>query len=150
MHQIDLFSNTPRERGLNRGVNAGNEGVARGELRESPCEVPKRNRAGPMLTCDREAGTPPSRGRGSRSTSRDALADHKETGKLGAQQQAVFSVLTRSGLAFTRAELAKQLGMTHGAACGRINELMKLGLVVETERRVCSVTGANSHGVRAR
>lgn len=89
-------------------------------------------------------------GRGSRDTSKDALAEHRSSGKLGAQQQAVYAALTKSGQAFTRAELAKHLDMTHGAACGRVNELMKLGLVVETERRTCAVTGSKSHGVRAK
>ena len=151
MQQAELFSsNTPRERGLNRGVNAGNEGVARGGLRESPCEVPKRNRAGPMTTCDQEAGTPPLRGRGSRDTSKDALAEHRSSGKLGAQQQQVFAALTRSGQAFTRAELAQRTGIRLSAICGRISELLALQVITEGPRRQCGVTGKNSHVLEAR
>jgi len=150
MQQAELFSsNTPRERGLNRGVNAGNEGVARGGLRESPCEVPKRNRAGPMTTSDQEAGTPPSRGRGMRDTSRDGLAEHRSSGKLGAQQQQVFAALTKSGQAFTRAELAANTGLPVSSICGRVKELLDLQVVVEDPRRPCSVTGKAAHPVRS-
>lgn len=150
MQQAELFlSNTPRERGLNRGVNAGNEGVARGGLRESPCEVPKRNRAGPMTTCDQEAGTPPLRGRGSRDTSKDALAEHRSSGKLGAQQQVVFAALTKSGQAFTRAELAQRTGIRLSAICGRASELLALQVIKEGPRRQCSVTGKNAHVLEA-
>lgn len=138
MQQLDLLD-APRGLGIPLTTMKKPEGVGSSQ--------PQAARKGTRADYTAEPSTDQ---RGMRSTSRDGLADHKETGKLGAQQQAVFSVLTRTGMAFTRAELAKQLGMTHGAACGRINELMKLHLVVETERRVCSVTGANSHGVRAR
>lgn len=87
--------------------------------------------------------------RGMRSTSRDALADHKETGKLGKQQQAVFSVLTLTGMAFTRAELAKHMGLPCSSICGRVKELLDLQVIVEDSRRPCAVTGKSAHAVRA-
>jgi len=118
-------------------------------LRESPCEVPKRNRAGPMTTSDQEAGTPPSRGRGMRDTSRDGLAEHRATGKLGAQQQQVFAALTKSGQAFTRAELAQRTGIRLSAICGRASELLALQVIKEGPRRQCSVTGKNAHVLEA-
>lgn len=87
--------------------------------------------------------------RGMRSTSRDALAEHKETGKLGAQQQKVFSVLTRTGMAFTRAELAARTGLPVSSICGRVRELLDLRVIVEDSRRPCAVTGKSAHAVRA-
>ena len=131
MQQADLFQNPPAAM---RPMPAG---------RTNPFPSDSARPARNALT-----GHPDQRGR--RDTSKDALACHRETGKLSAQQQQVFAVLTRTVQAFTRAELAAQLGMTHGAACGRVNELMKLGLIVETERRTCLVTGASSHGVRVK
>jgi len=87
--------------------------------------------------------------RGSRDTSRDAFVDHKETGKLGKQQQAVFSVLTRSGLAFTRAELAQHMGISGASICGRVKELLDLKIIVEDPRRPCTVTKKSAHPVRS-
>lgn len=145
MHQIDMFTNTPRERGLNRGVNAGNEGVARGELRESPCEVPKRNRAGPMTTCDGEAGTPPSRGRGKRDTSRDAYAQVNLSQR---EEEVLRYVLAYPGRDWTRAELAKAMGWRDGPMCGRVNALVAKGRLIEGPARDCTV-GKRGHAVRA-
>ncbi len=88
--------------------------------------------------------------RGMRDTSREAFADHKETGRLGKQQQAVFSALTRSGLAFTRAELAQHMGIPVASICGRVKELLDLKVIVEDARRPCSVTQKNAHPVRAK
>lgn len=84
-------------------------------------------------------------GRGSRDTSRDGLAEHRATGKLGAQQQQVFAVLTRTGQAFTRAELAQRTGIRLSAICGRISELLALQVIKEGPRRQCGVTGKNAH-----
>ena len=97
----------------------------------------------------RNASTGQPDNRGMRSTSRDGLADHKETGKLGKQQQAVFSVLTLTGMAFTRAELAQRTGIRLSAICGRSRELLDLQLIKEGPRRQCSVTGKNAHVLEA-
>lgn len=97
----------------------------------------------------RNASTGQPDNRGMRSTSRDGLADHKETGKLGKQQQAVFSVLTLTGMAFTRAELAKHMGLPCSSICGRVKELLDLRVIVEDPRRPCAVTGKSAHPVRA-
>lgn len=90
-----------------------------------------------------------STGRGSRSTSRDALVEHRETGKLSAQQQQVFAALTRTGQAFTRAELARHTGLPTSSICGRVKELLDLLVIVEDPRRPCAVTGKSAHPVRS-
>jgi len=97
-----------------------------------------------------KATATPTRGRGLRDTSIAAYHAHKDSGKLGARQKQVYELLCRSGLDYTRAEIARAIGMTPGAACGRVNELLGLGVVVETPRRACKVTGASSHGVRVK
>jgi len=121
MQQVDLFSNNPAP-ALN---------------------IPHKS---PGANPVRRASTV---GRGSRDTSRDALAEHKETGRLGKQQQVVFAVLTRSGQAFTRAELAANTGLPVSSICGRVKELLDLQVVVEDPRRPCSVTGKAAHPVRS-
>lgn len=88
-------------------------------------------------------------GRGGRDTSRDAMAEHRSSGKLGAQQQQVFAALTRSGQAFTRAELAQRTGIRLSAICGRSRELLDLQVIKEGPRRQCSVTGKNAHVLEA-
>ena len=97
----------------------------------------------------RNASTGQPDNRGMRSTSRDAMAEHRETGKLGAQQQQVFAALTKSGQAFTRAELAQRTGIRLSAICGRSRELLDLQLIKEGPRRQCSVTGKNAHVLEA-
>lgn len=87
--------------------------------------------------------------RGSRDTSRDAFAEHRETGKLGKQQQQVFAVLTRTGQAFTRAELAARTGLPVSSICGRVRELLDLKVIVEDPRRPCTVTKKSAHPVRS-
>jgi len=68
---------------------------------------------------------------------------------LGAQQQQVFAALTRSGQAFTRAELAQRTGIRLSAICGRVSELLALQVIKEGSRRQCSVTGKNAHVLEA-
>ncbi len=98
-----------------------------------------------------EAPGPLVDGRGKRDTSRDAHRTLRDTGKLSAREREVYALLCRHPERnFTRAEIAKATGMTHGAACGRVHSLRDLGLIVETPRRRCGVTGAESHGLRCR
>jgi len=89
-------------------------------------------------------------GRGRCDTSRDALAEHRSSGKLGAQQQIVYAALTKSGQAWTRAELAAKTGLPVASICGRVRELLDLQMLVEEPRRPCSVSRKNAHPVRAR
>jgi len=88
--------------------------------------------------------------RGLRDTSRTAYAGIKANGKLGKQQQEIYSHLTQNAHRdYTRAEIAAALGMRLSSVCGRVSELLKLQVLRETNRRECRMTGINSHGVTA-
>mgnify|MGYP002365379221 CR=1 FL=1 len=85
-----------------------------------------------------------------RDTSREAIRDHRSSGKLTRQQQQVVDFLhAHPGQGYTRAELAHATGITLSAVCGRVNELVKLQRIVEPYRRRCTVTGKNAWTVRA-
>jgi hypothetical protein len=45
----------------------------------------------------------------------------------------------------TRAELAARLNIRVASVCGRVNELLEAGLIVELDRRKCIETGAKAH-----
>lgn len=75
-----------------------------------------------------------------RQTSLDAYHELRGTGKLGDRQKEVFEAFLKYG-ACTDRELA---ALMHQADPNQVrprrNELMKLGLVREVERRQCSIT----------
>lgn len=49
----------------------------------------------------------------------------------------------KSGL--TRQEISKKSGVPINAVCGRVNELIQRGSVIEGDRRACRVTGIQAH-----
>lgn len=51
-------------------------------------------------------------------------------------------------LELTRAELQEVTGMRSGSVCGRVFELVDLGVLEERPRRTCRVTGESSHALR--
>jgi predicted transcriptional regulator len=81
-------------------------------------------------------------------TSRDAYAVHKANGKLGAQQERIVAFLGERHGAWTRSEIAEATGIKLSAVCGRINEMVASGIVEDTPRRPCRVTGSSAHPVR--
>lgn len=72
-------------------------------------------------------------------TSIDAYHDHRDTGKLGQQAQQILSAMIE-GERYSRRELARALGMELSSVCGRVNELLQIGLLAEGEPRRCSIT----------
>ena len=93
----------------------------------------------------------PKQGRGIRDTSRAAFHADRDSGKLSRRQREVYTLLCQvPERDMTRAEIAQALGMTAGAACGRVKELLDIGVIVETPRRRCAQTGAESHGVKSK
>jgi predicted transcriptional regulator len=68
--------------------------------------------------------------------------------RLGTQQRTVVEYLEEHRRAFTRNELALATGLALSAICGRVNELVKAGALVECPRRRCHVTGKSAHPVR--
>jgi hypothetical protein len=81
-------------------------------------------------------------------TSLDAYREHRESGELGAQQKKIMLFFHLKGGEHTRSELAEKIPMRLSSVCGRVNELIDLGFLVEGFRRPCKVTGRNAHPVK--
>lgn len=86
---------------------------------------------------------------GPRDTSRMAYKQHKQEGKAAIQADAILDLLKEAGHGMTRNEIGRDLKIPLSSVCGRVNELMKAGSVTDEPRRKCSVTGRNSHEVKA-
>ena len=83
------------------------------------------------------------------STSIANYHEHRRSGKLGEQAQAILDFLAaRKNSNFSRAELAEHLGLRLSSVCGRINELIKGGHVTERPKRSCLITGKTICPVR--
>ena len=84
-----------------------------------------------------------------RDTSLEAYDDLKVEGILGAQQSDIMElfVLYRNR-DFTRSEIAHETGIRLSAVCGRVNELIKAGHLVDDDRRQCRITGRSCHAVK--
>jgi hypothetical protein len=72
-------------------------------------------------------------------TSLFAYLEHKETGKVGKQAQLILSRMD-FGKHYSRRELINLTGLELSSICGRVNELLQVGLLEETDSRPCSVT----------
>jgi hypothetical protein len=72
-------------------------------------------------------------------TSLFAYDEHKETGKVGRQARLILSRMD-FGVDYSRRELIKLTGLELSSICGRVNELLQVGLLKELEQRSCSVT----------
>lgn len=81
-----------------------------------------------------------------RDTSIEAYIDHERSGELSRQQQELLKAFVR-GRDYSRAELAMASGIRLSAVCGRVNELVKIGQLVEAPTRACKVTGRTVHPV---
>ena len=81
-------------------------------------------------------------------TSLDAYREHRESGELGAQQKKVMLFFHLKGGEHTRSELSERIPMRLSSVCGRVNELIDLGYLVECQRRPCKVTGRSAHPVK--
>lgn len=79
-------------------------------------------------------------------TSREAYKEHRDTGKLGQQAQRILTAMI-DGQGYSRRELARAMGLELSSVCGRVNELLQVGLLVEGEARRCSVTHKRIHPV---
>ena len=80
-----------------------------------------------------------------RDTSLEAYVEHAETGKLNEQQQTIMYFMRFKPDGVTRNELSTGTTMRLSSVCGRVNELIKKGLLEDGPRRKCSITGKNSH-----
>lgn len=69
------------------------------------------------------------------------------TGKLGAQQKTILSVV-RPGVDYSLQELCRLTGLQINAVSGRVYDLKKLKLLSIGETRPCSITGKTIHPVQ--
>lgn len=83
------------------------------------------------------------------STSIAAYVEHKDTGKLGRQASAILERMSPTK-DYSRKELARLTGFELSAICGRVNELLAVGMLEELASRKCSITGKNIHPVKLR
>ena len=72
-------------------------------------------------------------------TSVIAYNEHKVSGKVGQQSNFLLNYM-KSGVSYSRRELAKQTGIELSSVCGRINELLEMGLIEEGTKRKCLIT----------
>lgn len=83
------------------------------------------------------------------STSAENYELHLRSGKVGTQKERVLAFLRANQYHnFSRAELAKELGLPLSSICGRVNELMETGVISERPQRLCAITGNTINPVR--
>ena len=75
-----------------------------------------------------------------RESSRAAYDELRDTGRLGRQQQTILDQI-KPGRDYSLRELSRLTILEINAVSGRVNDLKKLNLLVEGEKRACTVTG---------
>lgn len=83
------------------------------------------------------------------STSIENYHEHRRSGALGAQAQAILDFLAKHpNKNWSRSEIERATGIRLSSVCGRINELLKEELITERPERACGVTGKTIRPVR--
>jgi len=82
-------------------------------------------------------------------TSIAAYREHKDTGKLGKQASTLLAKMNPNR-DYSRKELSRETGIELSAICGRVNELLSIGLLEELEPRKCNITGKRIHPIKLR
>ena len=81
-----------------------------------------------------------------RGISIEAYYKHRESGKAMSQWAAIYDYLVLR-LPLTRSEISARTGIRLSSVCGRVNELIKAGLLEESPRRDCRITNEPAHPV---
>lgn len=78
-----------------------------------------------------------------------SIAAYRSMGpRLSSQQRTIIAFLARhASRDYTRAELAEAIPMRLTSICGRVNELLKLHILIERPRRPDRHTGIAAHPV---
>lgn len=84
----------------------------------------------------------------------ESFFSHRDSGRLGAQQQQIMDRIGSSNIRhgrhdFSLREIAAITGMEINAVSGRVNELKRIGLLVEAVPRKCRVSGRTITPVEA-
>ena len=77
---------------------------------------------------------------GVRDTSLKAFEGLKDSGQLGKQEQIIYRALSGES-PMTLQEISKKTDVQINAVAGRVNGLKKKGILVESHKRICRVTG---------
>lgn len=80
-------------------------------------------------------------------TSVTAYREHRDTGKVSRQAQIILSAMIPDRT-YSRRELAKATRLELSSVCGRVHELLAIGLLEEVSPRPCSITCKTVHPVR--
>lgn len=80
-------------------------------------------------------------------TSIAAYREIKRDGTLSAQQARIMAVIAH-GMDYSRRELATLAKVELSAVCGRVNELVEDGYLIEGASRPCRITGKTIHPVK--
>lgn len=72
-------------------------------------------------------------------TSIAAYQEHIASGKVGKQAQSILESM-RPGINYSRRELVMITGLELSSVCGRVNELLQIGMLHEAAPRKCGVT----------
>jgi len=84
-------------------------------------------------------------------TSIENYREHRSSGKLGKQAQALVKFLAlHTNRDWSRAELAQATGMQLSSVCGRVNELIHTMHLEPAPPRKCFITGKKVNPVRLR
>ena len=71
-----------------------------------------------------------------RTTSRVAYKEHNESGKLDQQKQHIKKLLLTE-YPLSRREISKATNIEISSVSGRVNEMIKMGILEETTKRKC-------------
>ena len=73
-------------------------------------------------------------------TSIQAYKEHQTEGKVGTQANSIYRIM-QVGKDYSRRELVAVTLIELSSVCGRVHELLQLGLLKEGKKRKCKVTG---------
>jgi hypothetical protein len=80
-------------------------------------------------------------------TSIKAYKEHQEEGKVGKQAQFILSNM-KYPFDYSRRELSQMFNLELSSVCGRVNELLQIGLLEEMPARQCKITKKTIHPVK--
>jgi hypothetical protein len=72
-------------------------------------------------------------------TSIIAYNEHRASGKVGSQAMHIFDAM-QFNKGYSRRELVKITGLELSSVCGRVNEMLQIGMLQESAPRKCSIT----------
>ena len=73
-------------------------------------------------------------------TSIIAYKEHKAAGKVGSQAMSIFDAMDFHK-DYSRRELVAVTGLELSSVCGRVNEMLQVGMLKEVSQRKCKITG---------